>query len=245
MADFGINWGLGVAPDVGGAFTQGFQNGQAARRENDTRNALAAYAQSPDMQTANALIAVDPRLGMQARQQQMEIDKQRQMQELTARAVKGDHTALEGLAGLDPNLYMKLDDRTRERVKMATAFIGNAVQDVTRLPEEQRAAAWASYVQRAEASGLDIPTQYERYSPEALNAAAAEAGVTEKIIKAHEPQWMAVPQGGYLENVNQYSRSTPLQASPAQQAPGGIPALPPGFELEGGPTQPASAGFRP
>ncbi len=69
-----LNWGLlGNAPDPGQSFTQGMQQGQARRKQQDVDNALRTLSGNPDdPNAANALLAADPRLGMQYRQQQQE-----------------------------------------------------------------------------------------------------------------------------------------------------------------------------
>lgn len=245
VAGFDINWSLAQPVNVGNALLAGVEQGRAMRKEADTQSALSAYATNPNIQSANALIAVDPRLGMQARTQQIEMDKTAQMQAVTGKAVQGDPTAKAQLAGLNPEMWMKLDDRTREKAKQATAVMGQAVLDVSRLPEEQRPLAWASYVQHAEASGFDIPTQYERYSPEALSAAAAEAGTMEKLIKQVEPEWRFSPNGGLVDFNNPQSIEQYGQWM-SGRGPGAatVPSPPPGFVIDGGPTPSASGDFR-
>lgn len=256
---FDINWGLAQPVNVGNALLAGVEQGRAMRREADTQSALAAFGANPSAETANALLPLDPKFGMQAKAQVAEQQAAQRKQSVMQRVAQGDHTAITELAGIDPDLWSKIDGRQREQIKQATGFMGQAIMQISRVPEEQRAQAWTSYVQQAEASGLDIPTQYERYSPEAMNAAAAEAGMMEKLIKQFEPDYRAVPQGGYLENVNPLSRSTPIVSGPATAAPapgteeggyrfrGGDPGDPASWEpvAAGGPTQPASGGFRP
>lgn len=87
MAGFDINWGLAQPVNVGGAFQQGWQTGQAMRQETDTRNALVAYAQNPSMETANALLPHDPRIGMQMVGQQRELERTAQTGNLVAEAM--------------------------------------------------------------------------------------------------------------------------------------------------------------
>lgn len=73
MADFGINWNAGIAPNVGNALMQGIQTGKAMRREADTRNALAG-AVSGNPGDLEKLTALDPELGFRV------ADRQRQQQ---------------------------------------------------------------------------------------------------------------------------------------------------------------------
>ncbi len=238
---FDINWGLAAPVDVGGALTNGFQRGQAMRQEYDTKAALAAYGTNPSEQTAGALLRVDPRLGMQALTQERGKAQQLRQQQITSQAVTGDPAAKAQLAGLNPELWMKLDDRTKEQVKKSTEFMGNAAYDVSRAPPEQRAQMWHSYVQRAEASGMDIPTQYETYSPEALNAVVAEVGKMENFIKFNEPEYKVIPQGGYAQGF-QYGVPIPGGPSTTQPPQPGAPSGGPqpgavvnGYRFKGGP----------
>lgn len=232
MPGFDINWGMAQPVNALGMGIQGFQQGLATGREMARENALSTYAANPDDPKAQAgLVRYEPRMAMQIREDTRKRERDAQLVDLRKRAAAGDAGALTELAGLDTDMWMKLDDRTKETVKKATSFMGQASLDVSRLPEVARAAAWGRYVQQAEASGMDIPTQYERYSPEALNAVVAEAGAMEKLIKQYDPDYRVVPQGGYIENVNPLSRTTPIQSG--QGAP---PAtLPPDFDFgEGG-----------
>lgn len=251
MADFGINWGLAQPVDVGGAFQQGWERGKQQRRETDTRNALASYAKNPNMDTANALIPYDPKLGMELKQQQVEAEKAARVRDLRMRAAQGDHSALTELAGDDPQMWSKIGDQQLEMAKRATAFMGQAVLQIANIPEAQRATAWEQYVRQAEASGMDIPQQYERYSPQALDAAAAEAGAMEKLIKQRDPSWHFSPNGGLVDfnnpqSIQKYS-DWMAKGAPGGVAPqaGTIPPPPEGFVIDGGPTQPASGSFRP
>lgn len=232
----GVQWGiLAGAPDPGQAFAHGLQQGQERRREMQAQNALAAYAQNPDDEGAvRNVLAVDPRLGTQLMQQQRERQQQLRIEDVRRRAASGDHTAMTELFTLEPETWTKLDAPTREKAKQATSFMGNAVLAISRLPAEQRAKAWTQYVQQAEAGGLDIPTHYEQYSEAAMNAAASEAGLMEKVIKQFEPDYVAVPAGGRLINKNPASPGFNPQAATAPVPNEGYDALPPGYAPAGG-----------
>jgi hypothetical protein len=213
-----VQWGLlGNAPDPGQAFTVGLQQGQQQRREMQTQNALAQFAQNPDDEGAvRSLLAVDPRLGISLMQQQRERQQQQQLQNARRMAAQGDQGARDELFAISPEDWGRLDAPTRERAKMATKFMGNAVLQISRLPEQARAQAWAQYVQQAEASGMDIPPQYEAYSPQALNAAAAEADMMDKFLGQFDPDYVAVPAGGQLINKNPLTPGFNPQAATQQ-----------------------------
>lgn len=245
--NFNVNWGLGAPVDVGGMVQAGFERGNQIREQREQKNALATYAQNPTPQTLNALAPYDPKFVIGERERLNQMEQARQQRELTGRAAMGDADAMGQLAGIDIDTWAKLDGRVRDRVKQATGFMGQAVLQVSRLPEEQRAQAWTNYVQQAEASGMDIPTQYERYSPEALNAAAAEAGTMEKLIKQFEPDWRFSPNGGLVNfsDPNSIKGYGDWMASGGPGATAPPATLAPDFFDNGGPTQPASGGFRP
>lgn len=149
------------------------------------------------------------------------------------------------LAELDFDAWSKLDSRVKEQAKQATSYMSQAVMDVANIQDEaERARRWAGYVQQAEANGMDIPTHLERYSPEALRQAAAEAGAMEKLIKGAEPEWRFSPNGGLVDFNNPESIAQYREWMNGQ-GPQQPPAPPPGFVIDGGPTPPASGGFRP
>lgn len=77
-----IDWRMAIGPNVAETFMGGFERGQAMAKERAQQNALAQYAQNPTGEGAiNALAQVDPRMAIQARQQQVqERDRQAQMQ---------------------------------------------------------------------------------------------------------------------------------------------------------------------
>jgi hypothetical protein len=67
------NFGILQPVDIGGNFQQAFKQGQEARRERETRNALAAYAKDPTSpDPVNALLAINPALGFQLQSKQRE-----------------------------------------------------------------------------------------------------------------------------------------------------------------------------
>jgi hypothetical protein len=64
---------LMIAPDVGGMVRQGIEQGQQARKQRETENALRALAGNPQDEGAmNALIQADPRMGMEMQQQRQQ-----------------------------------------------------------------------------------------------------------------------------------------------------------------------------
>lgn len=198
-----VNWSLGLPQDVGGMFTQGFQHGQQQARERQTDQALTAFAKNPDDAGAvNALMRVNPRLGFQLDQDQRKSQKEGRVRELAMKAANGDHSVMPELLVEAPELWTKLDKQTQDQTIKATSFMANAGLQIGQLPETSRPQAWAQYVQQAEAAGLDIPAQYERYSPQAFNAAMAEAGKMGEFLDSQKIEWKSVPLGATFVPTN-------------------------------------------
>lgn len=71
---------LNQMPDAGNAFLQGFQNGRAMRRQRDEDNALSVFAQNPsDPGAVNALLAVNPQLGLRLGEYQRDSERRNVM----------------------------------------------------------------------------------------------------------------------------------------------------------------------
>lgn len=215
-----VNWGLGAPVDLGGAFQSGWDRGREMRRERETDNALSMYAQNPDDPNAvNALLRVDPRLAMQLRQQQQKSTKEQKVRDLAIRAANGDHSVMPELLAEAPEIWTKLGAQQQDQVKRATSFMANAGLQIGQLPEDQRAAAWSQYVQQAESSGLDIPTQYERYTPQAFNAAMAEADKMGAFLDSQKIEWKSVPFGATFVPTNATTGERLDQGGPTPSVP--------------------------
>lgn len=195
-----INWGLGVLNgDPGAAFLGGMQQGRQLRKERDTENALSAYASNPnDPNAVSALIRADPRLGIQVQERQRAQQAQMQERQVMSGALRGDQGSMDALAGLNPEMWMKLDDRTKQKLTRATDFMAQSGLQIGQLPEDQRSGAWNSAVRQAESMGLDIPTEYERYSPEVFNAAMATTGKMGEFLDRMKVEWKTVGEGGAI-----------------------------------------------
>lgn len=202
-------------------------SGVGAQRNGDDPEAAMGAAR----QQAMAILAErNPGLYMKLQEREQEQAKQGQIQDAYRRVQAGDTTGLDDIFMLEPDLWKRLDDRTREGMKQSTSYLAQSALQIGRLPPEQRPAAWGQAVASAEQNGMDIPTHLEAYSDQALNYALASAEKTEAYIKQFEPDWRAVPQGGYLEDVNPLTRG----GSAVPTGPGSVPPPPPGFTLDGG-----------
>lgn len=193
--------------DVGRQVQMGFERGQARRREADTRNALTAYAQNPDdPQAFNVLAQNAPEFAIQERQRR-DAQQQRELEQQLA----------------------QMDEQQAAATKRRVSFLGQAALAVKNLPPEQQAQAWRNYAMRGEQMGLEGLAQYaDAYSPQALDALLADAGMIEKALDAQRVKYQVIPQGGYLQGFDNMGRPLDNGAS------GNIPPPPPGFQIEGG-----------
>ena len=250
-----ISWALGLGmPDAGQAFTAGLEQGRQRRVEMETDNALRALIANPNDPTIiNSLAPYNPQAALQLQGQQQKRMADQQRQQLMQAAYGGDASAQRELFGIDPDLVMKLDEGSRKKVKEAVDFVSNAALQIDSLPEEARPQAWAQYVQLAESRGMDIPAEYEQYSPQVLQAAIAEAGMIDKLLSSREPKYQVIPEGGTLVNTRDPSALAQVAQQNAGPQPGvvedgyrfkgGNPADPNNWEKTGGPTQAASGNF--
>lgn len=197
-----INWGIldpNAVTNAAGMVQQGIQYGQTFRKDTETKKALGVLAMDPmNQQATTELVKWNPELGYKVAEGQRKQAAEAKRQELLKRAYTGDREAMTEAFGIDPELVMKLDEGTKKQIKQSIDFISNAAMEIDRMPEEQRAQAWGQYVQLAESRGMDIPTEYERYSPQVLQAAVAEAGVMSKLLEGREPDIRAIQSGGSL-----------------------------------------------
>lgn len=195
-----INWGLGVMPDIGGNALAMFERGREMKREDDTRNALSAYATNPNEQTLAPVMAADPRLGIQLRGQQQQ--QETQSAALRTRAAQGDATAMSQLIGVDFDAWKSLSGEQRQSIKAQNEYVGNAALDISRLAPEQQAAAWDSYIQQGSQQYPALAEYQGKYSPQALQSALASSGMMKQFIDMTDPKYQVIPEGGTLVNTN-------------------------------------------
>lgn len=230
-----------------------FERGQGMKKQEQAQNALSAYAVTPDAPGAfETLAKYHPEIAIQERSRREAAQREARMRELTGKAAQGDKGALLEMWGVDPDTAIKLDDRQKEETLKGFKYLGTAALQIAELPPEQHAQAWDGYIDQGIAMGFDGLAQYKgKYSPQALNAVAARADKMKDFLAADDPQLRNVAYGDTVVDTRPVaSGGSPrvvIAPNPGNAQTGtpaaNIPPPPPGFVMNGGPTQPASGQF--
>lgn len=224
-----INWGILNPNNVGNVAImaqQGFAAGQQARKQAGVDGALQSYIQNPDDPNVVGVLAkYDVPLALKIKEDQQGRAAGARKQQLMQKAYGGDRQAMSELFGIEPDLVMKMDGATKQKVGQAVDFIAQAALSIDQMPEQQRPQAWANYVRMAESRGMDIPTEYEQYSPEVLQGAMAEAKMVKSLLDQRQPRYQVVPEGGMLVNTNDPAALAQVGGGAPQEqaAPSGQP----------------------
>lgn len=220
-----INWNALQSFDIGGAFNAGMQAGQQRRREMATDNALRALIANPDdPNVVGDLARYDPGMAYKVQGQQQQ--SQRVAAEVAARrgAVRGDAGALEDLAGLNIDDYLKLDKRQQEEYKHGIDTIGQLAL-MADTPEE-----WDSVVSQL---GPDFAQYRGRF--DLRQSVIAQAGQAKEFIAQNQPRYQVIPEGGKL--VNTRDPAALAQVAGQNAAPQGGPQpgmVEDGYRFRGG-----------
>lgn len=224
-----INWGMAGNAQRGfqNALAQGMQMGaqaRQAREEREYKNALAQFDPS-NPETLTPVMQANPEVGLQLRGQVVEQQQQRALEDLTRRAISGDETALDELAVKNLPAWRALSSEQREAAAQQAEMFGNAAIDVLNRPPQERAQAIMGYAQRFQNPEIAQIAQLPANEQEqALRAAVAEAGMTQRLMSNEQPNYMVLPQGGTLvdtrnpQAVQQFGQGAP-QGQPSQGQP--------------------------
>jgi hypothetical protein len=240
-----------IGQQVQGAFEQG----QQKRLQQDSRNALSAYAVDPNSDENFANLAkYQPELAIQVRGQRDKAAQERQLVELRQRALQGDPQAAQQLATIDTQAYNRMDDQQRAEVDKTDDALAEAMFAIVQLPEDQRPQAWDYYAEQ-----LGRPDYKGQYSPQMMNILTARQGIQERFQKFQQPEYKQ--RGEFGQDLYQYGVPVDpagmgaLQGVPAQMPQpgavedgyrfkGGDPANPANWEQSGGSAS-ASSNFQP
>lgn len=142
-------------------------------------------------------------------EQQRRIDMQRQEQEFGLRQRQ---------IGLQERKY------ARESRKESIAPLGQAVMDVLRRPEAERAGVWDAYVDQFSANDPSLASYKGQYSEQNLRGLAAEAGVLDDFNKQMTPTIVPLQAGGDYLVKNGLGQVQGEDGNWTTFGPGGAPA---------------------
>ena len=153
MAGYDINWNALNVPDIGGAFTQGYDKG----RTKATLGALSRYPN--DGQAMNALMSVNPEAGFQFQDRQIKLQQGQREQ---VKAQQGRQDAMLKRRALAAKGAK--DAATWDTVAQQLVALGDtdAAQAIGKFTPEYRAAVMASGgVEDDDAKPTDMQRKYE------------------------------------------------------------------------------------
>lgn len=246
-----INWGLlGQPVDVGGAFQQGLAQGQQARAERETDNALRALMANPDDGAAiNALARYDPRTAMQLQAQQQQRQAAAQERDIRIRAAQGDPQARTELAGVNWDDYRGLAEDDLKRAKEGWKVIGQAALMADTEAEWNRLASqlaqtdptYQQYVGRFDlrdaviARAEQATAELERLKPQLRNVAYGDTvidvaplsrgGQPTVVVQPFGQPAQGGPQPGAIEDGYRFKGGNPADPNSWEPADGGVPPV--------------------
>lgn len=187
MPDFSL---LGQGPQFKDILSA-YQSGQSARKESDTKNALALYATDPEG-GISALNKVDPVLGFKLRDDYTDrkaaADRKAVFSEAdptkrqAAAQATGDSDTIKAVASMDAG--------TRAQKKEATDAVGGFVFGLLKsVPYEQRKAAIQQNAQGLQQAGF-TPEQLQSYDPtdDNLHATLAQVQTLDQALSAADKE---------------------------------------------------------
>lgn len=221
------NWNILQPVDIGGAFNQAFQQGQALQRQRATDNALMKYAQNPnDPGSVSELAKYDPRLAIQVRGQ-MQQQRAKQQEAQSDQILMG------------AKIIRQVQPKDQAGWQQALGLARQFGVDISQVPEQYDPAYVQQIVAAADALSParreDTPNSYDEYQ-----RAQSDPNYAKFLEDRRGPLIANNGDGTFQIIPRQMFQQQPKQG-------GDPPPLPPGFVLDkdGGQTAQPSGGFPP
>ncbi len=113
---------------------------------------------------------------------QQKSDDRRSLRDLLPKAMSGDAEARNQIAGIDPELFARLDDRQRQQVGARAEAIGRAAM-IADTPEK-----WDLAIDSLSQLYPDLAEYRGKFTPEARQAAIASSSQVGEYLKMQQPQ---------------------------------------------------------
>jgi hypothetical protein len=182
----GVNWGLGVPQqNPANAFMQAYQQGTQQRRQNQSRQAMAALVQNPnDPKALAALAQADPQAAMQFRQQQLEQTK--------AQLAQHQESILKGA-----EIVRQLNPKDQRGWDQARALAAQAGIDISQVPPDFNPQYVQGLTALADAFKPQASDNTHFITPQPGGGAYAYDPRTGGVTTIIQPNYgQSVPQGG-------------------------------------------------
>lgn len=223
-----IDWRMIAAfPNAGEAFQKGLEHGREQRKQAMTENALAAYATNPDDPRAvNALIAADPRLGIQVKAQQVAQAQAAQEKQAAEQQKRVELIGRVALAAHDPESWDKMVD-----------YITPAFPDAAQYKGKYDPAMRSALIARA-----GLKDEGEKPDLVVIDGVAIDKRTGQPLFESPYPRIVSGPGGIYEQPRIGIGRGGTGTAKAGKVV---VDALPPGWAYEdtGGPSPDGSGNF--
>lgn len=237
-----INWNiLAQAPDAGQAFAQGFAGGQQMRRQAATENALRAYATNPnDPGAVNALLAVDPRLGLQAQQMSRQLQTETRRRDAGRLYASGDKKGAQAAAVASgdfdlANAFLQLGENEQKAAVAKTRAAAPVLMSAAKLPYEQRRQVIEAAKPTLVAQGWTAE-DIDAFDPTDANIEGLASSVmtVEQVLDSGKVKWVTGDWGAFATDAYGRPVQPGFSGGGAGQPPDPQSAPAPAQESQGG-----------
>lgn len=199
----------------------------------------------------------------QQRANQQQMDGKRRLADLLPRAAQGDQAAIDEMAGINPELFLRMDERQKSQVAERTKDLTAAVRWADS-PDK-----WEQVIDHYAQEGVDLSQYRGRFQDREkamlqlgkigeylgsapkrdlmqIDGVAIDKATGEPQFESPYDRIIPGPNGSFYRvpriGIGRGGMHTP-GIGDGVQAGGQVPPPPPGFVIDGGPTPQASGGF--
>lgn len=191
-----INWGLANQGGTQNALQMGLQLGTIARQR-ENQNALLEQRQQ-------ALDLRQQQFDRETMAQQDKANAAAALQADTAAAMNGDEAARQRLLATNFERFQKVDAATKAKLAEESEVYGQAATFALsqRDPQAIRQAVIDFGIQNRNPEVMKIAQLPDDQMVAALRSQVFESGMVNDLMRATDPNWRVIPEGGSLVDTN-------------------------------------------